>query len=126
MSSVLKSSQLLSEISSQSSDKIGKKPQPNILGISKVKISVKKNHFYLREYNNFKRAFKYVEQDKNLSSPASLQITNEKPMQINCFFVNSLKQSQKPQVSLSKTVHIKMEKTHYMNTSLLALGYGRA
>lgn len=31
-------------------------------------------------------------------------------MQMSCFVVNSLKQSQKPQVSLSKTVHIKMEK----------------
>lgn len=124
MSSVLKSSQLLSEISSQSSNKIGK-TQPDILGICKVKISVKKNHFYLKDDNNLKRAFKYVKQDKNLSGSASLQITNEKPMHIICFSVNSLKQSKKPQVSLSKNVHIKMEKTYYMNISLLVLGCGK-
>lgn len=46
-------------------------------------------------------------------------------MQISCFFVNSLKQSQKPQVSLSKTVHIKWKKPHYVSISLLALGHGR-
>lgn len=124
MSSILKSSQLLSEISSQSSNKIGK-TQPDILGTSKVKISVKKNHFYLKDDDNLKRAFKYVKQDKNLSGSASLQITNEKPMQIICFSVNSLKQSKKPQVSLSKTVHIKMQKTYYMNISLLVLGCGK-
>lgn len=124
VSSVLKSSQLLSEISSQPSNKIGK-TQPDILGISKVKISVKKNHFYLKDDNNLKSVFKYVKQDKNLSGSASLQITNEKPMQIICFSVNSLKQSKKRQVSLSKTVHIKMEKTYYMNISLLVLGCGK-
>lgn len=46
-------------------------------------------------------------------------------MQISCFLVNSLKQSQKTQVSLSKTVHIKVEKTPYVSISLLALGHGR-
>jgi len=46
-------------------------------------------------------------------------------MQISCFFVNSLKQNQNPQVSLSKTAHVQTEQTHRVTTALLVLGYGR-
>lgn len=91
---------------SQAFDKMGK-PQPDILGTSKVKTSGKKSHLYLKD-GHFKLTFKHVKQGKNLNCSAALELTNEKTMQI---FVNRLKQSQKTQVSLSQTVHIKMENT---------------
>lgn len=61
---------------SQSSDKMGK-PQPDILGISKVKTSVKKSHLCLKD-GHFKLAFKHVQQGKNLNCCAALELTNKK------------------------------------------------
>lgn len=121
-SSFLKSSRHLSEISSQSSNKT----RSDIAWLpwyfqSK---SFKDNHFYPKVINS-ERAFEYVKKKyKTQSVSASLQVTiRGKPMQMNCFFVNSLKQST-TQVPLCKTVHINMEKQTPFEDILLALRYG--
>lgn len=95
MSSALNSSEFLSEISSQSSGKIGK-TQPDILGMTMVKISIKKNPL-LTQRQQFQACFKYLKQDKNLCGSAALQNPSNLPMQFSCFlFVNRIKPPQAP------------------------------
>lgn len=85
--------------------------QPDFLDISKEKVSrittsISKQLVSSVLLSTLKTIY------KTQSVSASLQITIQgKPMQMSCYFVNSLKRSA-IQAPLCKTVHRKMEKNH--------------